>query len=236
MLEGRKLLELCSGTRSASKVWESMGGSAVSVDSNPNLTASWTIDILSWSKRAWIVFLDREGPFDFVWASPDCKCFSIANGRQFEANWGKFAGSFIPQSEEAKLACELVKRCIWIAETNRLMWLKPWGYWLVENPRGLLRKMNWMKRHQRDLVTYCQYGDTRMKPTDLWGIFPRTWNPKSCKNGSPCHEGAPRGSTGGTIGLTYEDRIKIPALLFTELFTHAHNCDGLARWTLEDFE
>jgi len=234
MLEGRKLLDLCAGTRSASKEWERLGGTSVSVDSNPNLSCSWTIDILQWSDRAWIDFIQSEGPFDFVWASPDCKCFSIANGRQFEANWGKYTGSFIPQSEEAKLACDLVKRCIWIAQQN--YYVADWGYWIVENPRGLLRKMNFMKRHQRDLVTYCQYGDTRMKPTDLWGRFPRTWNAKSCRNGASCHEAAPRGSNTGTIGLDYTDRIRIPPKLFTELFTHAHQCDGLARWTLGDFE
>jgi len=234
MLEGRKLLELCAGTGSASAVWQELGGTSITVDSNPNLHCSWTIDILSWSDRAWIEFIETQGPFDFVWASPDCKCFSIANGKQFETNWGKYTGTFVPQSEEAKLACQLVKRCIWIAQHNSH--LSDWGYWVVENPRGILRKMHWMKRHIRDLVTYCQYGDTRMKPTDLWGRFPRTWNGKSCKTGAPCHEPAPRGSNTGTIGLSYEDRIRIPPLLFHELFTHAHDCDGLARWTLGDFE
>ena len=39
-----------------------------------------------------------------------------------------------------------------------------------------------------DTVTYCQYGDTRMKPTDLWcsdSLF-QQWTPRPmCKNGDP---------------------------------------------------
>src|SRR3990167_3554246 len=55
-----------------------------------------------------------------------------------------------------------------------------------ENPRGVLRKMPFMKDFIRHTVSYCQYGDNRMKPTDIWtnALF---WKPKPiCKNGSPC--------------------------------------------------
>jgi hypothetical protein len=53
----------------------------------------------------------------------------------------------------------------------------------------------------RRTVTYCQYGDDRMKPTDIWGDVPN-WHAKDpCKNGDDCHVAAPRGSTTGTQGL-----------------------------------
>lgn len=61
-----------------------------------------------------------------------------------------------------------------------------------------------------DIVTYCQYGDTRMKPTHIFTNYP---NPqfKHCKNGDPCHEKAPRGSRTGTQGIKGSvDRSRIP--------------------------
>ena len=43
-------------------------------------------------------------------------------------------------------------------------------YYFIENPRGGMRKMEWMKGLPRYTVTYCEYGDNRMKPTDIWTI------------------------------------------------------------------
>jgi hypothetical protein len=50
-----------------------------------------------------------------------------------------------------------------------------------------------------------------MKPTDIW-TNSRSWEEKPiCKNGSPCHESAPRGSNTGTQGMKNAfDRSKIP--------------------------
>ena len=67
-------------------------------------------------------------------------------------------------------------------------------------------------------VTYCQYGDSRMKPTDIW-TNNDNWIPREmCKNGQPCHISAPRGSNTGTQGLrnNYE-RSKIPKELCREV-------------------
>ena len=69
----------------------------------------------------------------------------------------------------------------------------------------------------RSTVTYCQYGESRMKPTDLWHNLP--WTPRQiCKNGMDCHESAPRGSQSGTQGLkgNYE-RSKVPSELCNEI-------------------
>lgn len=52
-----------------------------------------------------------------------------------------------------------------------------------------------------DIVTHnCKYGDTRMKPTDIWTNHPDPQFKPPCKNGDPCHEPAPRGSRTGTQG------------------------------------
>lgn len=74
--------------------------------------------------------------------------------------------------------------------------------------------MSFMKGIPRYTVTYCQYGDTRMKPTDIWTNYPNPEFKKPCKNGDKCHVAAPRGSKTGTQGLKNKiERAKIPEQL-----------------------
>ena len=61
--------------------------------------------------------------------------------------------------------------------------------------------MSFMQSMPRYTVTYCQYGDKRMKPTDIWTNHPNPQFKPACHNGDPCHEAAPRGSKSGTQGL-----------------------------------
>ena len=86
-----------------------------------------------------------------------------------------------------------------------------------------------IKGIDRVKITYCSYGDLRMKPTDIWSnniynIFNLNgWKPKlACFNGNKkCHhEEAPRGSRTGTQGLknSYE-RSKIPKQLCIDILT-----------------
>jgi hypothetical protein len=101
-------------------------------------------------------------------------------------------------------------------------WLKlnPNFIFYIENPRGILRKMPFMQRFKRHTVWYCQYGDNRAKPTDIW-TNNENWQPRPpCKNGNPnCnHERAPRGSKTGTQGKKGSfDRSKIPNELCMEV-------------------
>ena len=83
-----------------------------------------------------------------------------------------------------------------------------------------------MQSLPRQTITYCQYGDTRMKPTDLWGTV-KGWTPRpACKNGDKCHEAAPRGSRTGTQGLTgWVQRSMIPYELSKELLEAIENAD-----------
>lgn len=61
------------------------------------------------------------------------------------------------------------------------------------------------------LTHNCQYGETRMKPTDLWTNHPEPKFKPPCKNGDPCHEAAPRGSRTGTQKLKGSvERSRIP--------------------------
>jgi hypothetical protein len=134
-------------------------------------------------------------------------------------NWNR---DCTPKTESARLAMALARKTIAIIRKR-----KP-AYWLIENPRGMLRKMPFMEEWLKETggimrtVTYCQYGDTRQKPTDLW-TNALWWRPRPiCSSGDPCHIAAPRGAKTGTQGIKgAADRSRIPAALFHEIFGQA---------------
>lgn len=140
--------------------------------------------------------------YDFMWFSPPCNCFSIASVRH---HW-KDKTTPNPETLEA---LNVVKACIRIIEEA-----KP-RYWMIENPVGMLRTVDFMKaikqKYFQSTVTYCQYGDTAQKPTDLWHNIP-TFYPKWCKRGNSCHAASPRGTAPkGTIQYkSKKDRSMVP--------------------------
>lgn len=139
-----------------------------------------------------------------IHASPDCTTYSIAAISTHRDN-GK------PKTDYAA-KCDDVNQ-------NVIELLKYANSYTIENPRGYLRKMDFMQDLTRHTVWYCQYGDDRAKPTDIWTNL--NWIPRPvCHNGNKsCHHApAPRGSKTGTQGRkgSYE-RSKIPTQLCTEL-------------------
>lgn len=174
--------------------------------------------------------LEALGPFDFIWASPDCKVWSLAN--LHSGHWKKdtWAQTFIPQTPKAKGMIARVKHTLWLIEN-----LKP-TYWIMENPFGILRHMRFMKKYAMAEVTYCQYGDlARMKPTDLWGRFPRSFKPLRCSYGSKCHPASPRETRLGTQALEYDAKVRVPIGLSKAIYESALGSWPEAWFTLEDF-
>ncbi len=91
--------------------------------------------------------------------------------------------------------------------------LKP-RVWFIENPRAAMRKMWFMQGLPRYTVTYCKYGEKRMKPTDIWTNHPDPQFKPPCKRGMPCHDAAPRGARTGTQALKdATEKAKIPVML-----------------------
>ena len=157
----------------------------------------------------------KHGSVKVVWASPPCTSFSVASCGK---HWNPPApdGTRTPKSEAAELGVALVKQTLRIIE-----WLQPDFFW-IENPVGILRKLPLLNHLQHVKITYCRYGEKRMKPTDLWGKWPSSWSPRpECtqrsnrvgtmmhdgkeyvpdEKGNACHVAGRRGSKTGTQGL-----------------------------------
>lgn len=197
-----RVLELFAGTRSIGKAFEKHGHKVYSIEWDKDFeNIDWYEDI---GKITAQDIIDRFGHPDVIWASPDCTSFSIA-AISHHRRKNLETGNLDPVSDYAKF-CDNVDQHV----LDLIRELKP-KYWFIENPRGGMRKMTWMQGLPRYTVTYCQYGDTRMKPTDIWTNHPDPKFKTTCHNGDPCHEPAPRGSKTGTQGLKGSiDRSRIP--------------------------
>ena len=200
-----KVLELFAGTRSIGKAFEAKGHEVYSVDWNKDFENIDLYTDISTLTAEYI--LEHFGQPDVIWMSPDCTSYSIS-AISHHRRKNEETGNLDPVSEYAKFCDMTDQHCLELIKQ-----LKP-KYWFIENPRGGMRKMTWMKDLPRYTVTYCQYGDKRMKPTDIWTNHPDPKFKPMCHNGDPCHEPAPRGSKTGTQGLKgSKERSRIPQQL-----------------------
>jgi len=187
-----KVLELFAGTRSIGKEFEKAGAEVYSVEWDKSFGHIDSYEDIA--KLTAQDILEDFGHPDVIWASPDCTTFSVA-GISHHRRKNKETGSLDPISEYAK-QCDNTDQHV----LDLIKELNP-TYWFIENPRGGMRKMTWMQGLPRYTVTYCQYGDTRMKPTDIWTNHPHPNFKPACHNGDHCHVRAPRGSKSGTQGI-----------------------------------
>jgi hypothetical protein len=208
----KNILEVFAGSRSIGNKAEELNMNVFSVDWTPYDKINLVIDVEN--------LQINDIPFvpDLAWFSPDCTTYSIAaisthrNGTE-------------PKSQYAK-KCDRVNEH-YLKLIKKWLEINPKMVFFIENPRGMMRKMPFMKGLQRVTIWYCTYGDTRAKPTDIWSnniksIFnPNGWNPRAeCFNGNKkCHhESAPRGSISGTQAKKGSyNRSKIPDQLCEEI-------------------
>jgi hypothetical protein len=201
------IFDFFAGTGSSTKAFADAGHTVITFELDPYFETTESVDIMKLDAQNLIA---KYGQPHFVWASPPCTAFSVAS---IGHHWDNSTGKPKPKTDAAVYNQLLVAKTIELIKE-----LNPTNGYLVENPRGMLRKLPVVENLPRQTITYCQYGDTRMKPTDLWGEV-KNWTPrKPCKNGQSCHEAAPRGSRTGTQGLAGSKiRSMVPFDLSAEL-------------------
>lgn len=211
-------VELFSGTGSFSKVAKEHGNSIFRVELNKKFEAELHKDILDLQRE------DLPKKIDVLWASPPCTTFSVASIRHY---WSRGR----PKNAKTWHGISMIQKTLQLIEEIKQD--NPSLIWFIENPRGMLRKQDFMKNLPRKTITYCQYGLHYQKATDIWTNL-NFWSPKPmCKPKSPCHVRAGRGSKTGVQGLKYRGnhpdwsyevgrssvaRAIVPPLLFQEIF------------------
>jgi len=187
-----KVLDLFSGLGGWSKAFQDRGHEVITVDNENRFNPTVCCDIMYLTAKE---LIEGYGEFDVVLASPPCNCFSVASiGHHWKYN--------IPDVESLK-AIELVKHTL-----NLIIDIRP-KYWFLENPRAMLRTII---GNPPVTVFYAQYGEDRLKPTDIWGRHPREFKDMQIADKALLdYTKAPRGSRKGTQGINRTDeRARVP--------------------------
>lgn len=190
----KRVLDLFSGKGGWAQPARHYDVEIFTVDINPAFKPDLVADILT------LAPLDLPWRPDFIFASPPCEAFSVAS---IGHHWGGGARAYEPKTDHALVSQRLVTHTRRLVES-----LDPPQGSVIENPRGVLRKLGLL---ERDPVTVwqCHYGSHRAKPTDLW-VSSLHWQPREpCHNKVASHEwycccsdheAAPRGARTGTQG------------------------------------
>lgn len=191
-----RVLDLFAGLEGWGAPWRARGHDVVTVDYDPDFRTTIVADL--GDVPAFLAELRRVKGHDWrpdvILASPPCEAFSTMTiGR----NWTRTAdGRPWPKTDRARLALHLV------ASTRRILEALGPTFFVIENPRAMLRKVPELGDLERRTVAYCAFGEPVQKPTDLWGGFPPSLVlPGVCKPKAGCHVSAPRGSRTGTQGV-----------------------------------
>jgi site-specific DNA-cytosine methylase len=154
------IFDFFSGTGSSTQAFRDAGHTVITFELDDSFQATENADVMQLKA---VELISKYGQPDFVWASPPCTAFSVAS---IGHHWANGGANPTPKTESAKQSQDLVAHTVQLIKD-----LNPDKGWLIENPRGMLRKLPVVAGLPRTTVTYCQYGDSRMKPTDLWGEY-----------------------------------------------------------------
>jgi len=211
-----KLLECFAGSRSFGNVADELGYEVCSIDIEPfeGITMVADMEFVTIND---LPFIPDVGIF-----MPPCTSYSISAISHHRSMPGYKA-----VSDFAKKSDKLLENTVKLI--NDILAINPNFKFYLENPVGVMRKMKVLKNFDRTTIYYCRYGDTRMKPTDIWtndlkSLFNQNgWQPrrKCWNNNKKCHhEAAPRGSKTGTQGLKNDyERSKNPTELAIEILS-----------------
>lgn len=198
-----KTLDLFCGTKSFSKIAEKLGHETTTLDILKRFNPTICIDIMKWDYTKY-----STGYFDIIWASPNCKDYSILN-------------HLSPTVKDLTESNNLIKRVLEIID-----YFKP-KYWFLENPQtGKLKNQDFMKDLPYNDIDYCKYGFSYRKRTRLWNNSNWTGIPL-CKKNNYCihkvdgkHKNFRYIDVSGQSVTRWEQRIAVPPDLITEIFNN----------------
>ena len=146
-----RLLDLFSGTKSVSKAAQTLGWETISLDIDPKFNPDLCMDIMDFDQTQF-----PKDHFDFVWASPDCRAYSIAR-----------TNAKIDRETAMEISDKLVDKTIKIIQ----YFTAPY---CIENPAT-------SKLWKRDVInyfivdccvtSYCRFGAAYRKNTTLANNF-----------------------------------------------------------------
>ena len=135
-----KVLELFAGSCSFSNVAKEFGYETFTTDYKDFDGIDYVTDIFEFNlnKLPWQP--------DIIWASPPCTYFSVASiGKHWNSD-------HTPKSKEAITGMAIVNKTKEIINA-----LQP-KHFVIENPRGKLRKLNLLNDYTLDTVTFVNMG------------------------------------------------------------------------------
>ena len=206
------LLELFKGTGSAGKAFK---GDVISVDIESKFNPTINEDLLK------LKYKELPIP-DYIWASPPCNTFSlmsVTRDKVYNPNIPqrqRNSDTMRPFTPSARLGDKLLKRTIEII--NYFKKKNPKLKFVIENPHGTMWKSPILKglpKYHREMAYYCNYSDTRTKPTDFFSNVKLDLNNSVCKG------------TELTRKMSMCDKYKIPPKLMREIYKQITKSNAL---------
>ena len=195
-------LFLCSGTGSVGEPFREAGWEVTDVDWDGRFGAEIQTDITTWNYKDAF----KPGQFQVVWASPDCRMYSMARTKG--------------PPRDFETSDKLVKACRDIIE-----YLQP-RCWFVENPdSGYLKTRPCVEGLPWARVDYCMYGALYRKRARLWTNC-TDWTPRMCakshfingKHVAQAQNGYKKDARAGRQGFTRDQLHRLPRALCDEIF------------------
>lgn len=181
-----KVLDLFSGTGSSTQAFSDRGHDVKRLDITDDYgPVDFKVDVLEFAEDP-DKYLKGWRP-DFVWASPPCQAFSMSGSGQGKKRWETLAVPDVKYGPRRPLTPFAVESCEWVIAARSIGERYAPNAFLLENPNGGLRTMRMVEGLRVWTITYCKYGETRQKKTDLFGQMPEGFAPRPVCRGHARH-------------------------------------------------